>query len=155
MSAYSFNDVVCTLKTPAGTIRLGMGQGATVGVADEGISFERSEDRNTTLVGINGEVLNLVHASDHGAVRIRLLKTSLANGQLMDAFKAQKKSGADWSRNIITLQDVTRGDKVTATEVAFMGEPGLVFGKVANVNEWVFQAGHIEETLTKEERTQR
>lgn len=155
MSSYSFRDVVCRMVTPGGTIGLGMSEGTTVGVAEEGITFERAEDRNTIMVGINGEALNLVHAADHGTVRIRLLKTSLANGRLMDAYKAQKKAGSDWSRNNISLRDMTRGDKVVATEVAFAGEPSLTFGKVGTISEWLFHAGHIEETLTKEELTQR
>jgi len=76
-----------------------------------------------------------------------LLKTSPTNGRLMDLYKQQRKGSATWGRNTISVQDRARNDRVTASEVAFMGEPALTYGKTGNVNEWAFHAGHIEGTL--------
>jgi hypothetical protein len=46
--AYSFKDVRVTFKSPYGDVRLGMAdQGGGIGVADEGLSFEKAEERNT------------------------------------------------------------------------------------------------------------
>jgi hypothetical protein len=114
MKAYSFRDVSCTFKAPEGTFGLGMG----AGVDEEGISFEKVEDRNTMMLGIYGDVIHFLHTSDASIVRVRLLKT-----------------------------DGARGDKVVASEVAFAGEPNLVFAKLGGLNEWVFHAGHLEATL--------
>jgi len=157
VAAYSFRDCLITFSGPAGTIRLGAGQGPAIGVADEGITIERAEDRNTLLVGINGETLNLVHAGNTGTVRLRLLKTSLANGQLIDVYNDQKTRGSNWGTDMqhITVEDLARKDKIVAGSLAFAGEPAVTFGKVGGVNEWTFHAGRIQMFLAKSESTQR
>src|SRR3954462_2295825 len=119
------------------------------GASDEGITFERGEDRNTQTPGADGTIMHSMHVADHGTVRLRLLKTSTTNGLLMDMYKQQRKSSSVWGQNVISLQDMVRGDKVKATEVAFAGEPALSYSKVGNVNDWTFHAGHIEDDLDK------
>lgn len=143
MKSYSFRDITATFKSEEGTFSIGMG----AGVAEEGISFEKVEDRNTMMLGIYGDAIHFLHASDAGIVRLRLLKTSPTNGLLMRVYKQQFFKGPQWGKNLISLQDKARGDKVTASEVAFAGEPNLAYGKVGAVNEWVFHAAHIEDTL--------
>jgi hypothetical protein len=138
MKAYSFRDVSCTFKAPEGTFGLGMG----AGVDEEGISFEKVEDRNTMMLGIY-----FLHTSDASIVRVRLLKTSHTNGLLTRVFKEQFGHSPQWGQNLISLTDGARGDKVVASEVAFAGEPNLVFAKLGGLNEWVFHAGHLEATL--------
>jgi hypothetical protein len=149
--AYSFKDVRVTFKSPYGDVRLGMAdQGGGIGVADEGLSFEKAEERNTMQVGVNGIPIHFLHSSTAGIVRIRLLKTSKANGQLMDLFKRLRNSGDRWADNSLSLEDKVRGDKVVVSEVAFSGEPTLVFGKAGGMNEWTFHAGVMEGTLSKD-----
>lgn len=143
MAAYSFKDVNASLAGPGGTITLGMGSGA----ADEGISFERSEDRNTMQTGSDNHVMHSLHAADSGTVRVRLLKTSTTNGLLLQMFKSQRTSSALWGRNQVTVQDSVRGDKMSASEVSFTGEPTISYGKVGAVQEWTFHAGHIDGEL--------
>jgi hypothetical protein len=143
VAAYSFKDCKASIAGPAGNMQIGMG----AGTADEGITFERAEDRNAILTGSDGSVMHSLHAADHGTVRVRLLKTSTTNGKLMDMYKSQRRSSSFWGQNVITLQDTVRGDKVKATDVAFTGEPALTYGKAGNVNEWTFAAGHIEGDL--------
>lgn len=143
MAAYSFLDIKGAIAGPGGTIQIGMGSGA----ADEGITFERTEDRNTMQTGADGEVMHSLHASDSATVRVRLLKTSTTNGKLNEMFKSQRRSSSQWGRNVISIQDYVRGDRVTASEVAFTGEPALSYGKTGNVNEWTFHAGHLVEVL--------
>jgi hypothetical protein len=141
--AYSFKDVSCTFKAQEGTFSIGMG----AGVAEEGISFEKVEERNTMMLGIYGDAIHFLHASDASIIRLRLLKTTPTNGQLMRVYKQQFINGPQWGKNLISLQDRARGDKIVASEVAFTGEPNLTYGKVAGINEWVFHAAHIEDTL--------
>lgn len=143
--------MVCTVHGPGGALNLGRPHayslvGGHKGVADEGISFERVDDRNTQLRGCTGETLNLRHAGLQGVVKIRLLKTSDVNGLMMQMFKAQFLNNMDWSRNIISLEDRVRGDKMVATECAFAGEAAQAWGKVGAMNEWTFHAGSIDGT---------
>lgn len=143
MPGYSFKDVVASIAGQGGAIPLGNG----AGVADEGITIERSEDRNTMQGGADKHVTHSLHVSDMGTVRVRLLKTSATNGLLLEMYKAQRTSGALWGNNVISVQDMVRGDKMTCSEVAFTGEPTLAWGKTAQVQEWTFHAGHIDGTL--------
>lgn len=143
MAAYSFKDITASLAGPGGTIVIGIGSGA----ADEGITVERSEDRNTMQTGADTHVTHSLHAANAGTVRLRLLKTSTTNGLLLNMLKLQLAVSALHGRNVISIQDTVRGDKVTCTEVSFAGEPALAFGKVAQVQEWTFHAGHVEATL--------
>jgi hypothetical protein len=68
----------------------------------------------------------------------------------MDLFKRLRNSGDRWADNALSLEDKVRGDKVVASEVAFSGEPTLVFGKAGGMNEWTFHAGVMEGTLSKD-----
>jgi hypothetical protein len=144
VTTYSFKDVSGSISGPGGNILVGMGAG---GVADEGISFERAEDRNTMQTGADGEVMHSLHAADHGTVRIRLLKTSASNGRLMEMYKLQRQSGSLWGRNVISVNVQIKNERITASEVAFTGEPALAYGKTGTINEWTFHAGHIVATL--------
>lgn len=147
MPTYSFRDVKTSISGPGGSVILGGSTQEQNGVAEEGISVERVEDRNSQLRGTSGEVINLLSASMAGVVRVRLLKTASSNGVLMEMFKIQRGDGSRWSKNIISIEDKVRGDKMVAAEAAFVGEPVLVWGKVGTIQEWVFQAGSIDETL--------
>lgn len=150
MPSYSFKDVIVVVDGPGwrtpflGGATENFGLGALGGVSDEGISVEKAEDRNTQLRGNSGEVLNLNSSSMAGVVRIRLMKTSSNNGKLMEMFKAQRADAATWGRNIISIEDKARGDKMTCSEAAFAGEPALFWGKVAQVQEWTFHAGFVD-----------
>ena len=143
MSTYSFQDVVAAINIGDGKV-INVSPG---GVAEEGITFERNEDANTMLVGTEGEVLHCLHSGTSGTVRLRLLKTSGKNGELMNALNEQQAQGAKWGRNLISLEDKARGDKVVATEVAFAGKPVIVFAKIGAIMEWAFHAGRITAVL--------
>ena len=143
MASYSFKDIASAIAGPGGTVDFGMGSGA----AEEGITFERTEDHNTMVTGADGSVMHSLHVADSGTVRVRLLKTSVINGQLMNMYKAQKISANVWGQNTIELRDRTRQDKIVCSEVAFTGPPTVSYGKVGAVQEWLFHAGHIEMTL--------
>lgn len=161
MAAYSFKDVVVVIDGPGGGVSLStpggfdesvpvgnFAIGSLGGVADEGISVEKAEDRNTQLRGNSGEVLNLNSSSMAGVVKIRLLKTSSNNGRLMQMLKTQRSDASSWGLNIISIEDKARGDKITCSEAAFSGEPSLFWGKVAQVQEWTFHAGFVDGYLS-------
>lgn len=139
--AYSFVDVSATFSCPGGIVRLGNG----AAVADEGISVEKAEDYNTMIVGTEGDILQCRHSGTHGTIRIRLLKHSESNGQLMNIMKSLK--GSEWGIGNFSVRNRSNGDSVSAAEVAFTGPPALVFGKIAGMLEWLLHAGHIDPVL--------
>jgi hypothetical protein len=143
MATYSFIDVGASLSGPGGTVNLGF----CAGVAEEGITVEPTEDRNTMTIGADGKVMHSLHAGNSGTVRVRLLKTSETNALLQEMFNTQQLSGRDWGRNQITIRDFQRGDSVQCEDVAFARIPTVDYGKVAGMVEWVFHAGHISQLL--------
>lgn len=155
MAAYSFKNVTCSIVGHGGTVDDAAGAGSLsterlghgAGVSDEGITIERTEDRNTMTTGSDTHVMHSLHSADSGTVTLRYLKTSPANGMLMRMFTLQSASAAFWGNNVITVTDKYRLDNVKATEVAFTGPPSITFAKVGTVYEWAFHAGHIEGQL--------
>lgn len=143
--AYSFKDVKASIEGPDGNYQIGMGSGT----ADEGITVERGEDRNTMLPGADGTVMHSMHVADHGTIRVRVLKTAPVNGLLWEMLVRQKDSSKKWGDNVLTIQDYARGDKITASQVAFAGEPQVAFAKAGNVHEWTFHCAHIVGILAK------
>lgn len=140
MATYSFLDVGAAIDGPGDNISISPG----TGVAEEGITIERTEDENAMTIGAGGEVMHSLHAGTSGTVRLRLLKTSPINARLMEMRNFQKLSGATWGQNAISVRDFQRGDIVTCTEVAFTGPPATSWGKGGGVVEWVFHAGYID-----------
>lgn len=140
MSAYSFQDVSCSITGPGGTFNI-------FGVAEEGISISMVEDKNTMAVGADASVMHSLHAGNAGTVTIRLLKTSPMNALLMDMYRYQKASSANWGRNTISIRNAVRGDDAECREVAFKRIPDFANAKVGNIVEWSFDAGHVDEML--------
>jgi hypothetical protein len=143
MPTYSFKEVGAAIDGPGGNISIGAGSG----VAEEGITIERTEDSNTMAIGADGEVMHSLHAGDSGQVRARFLKTSPTNARLQAMWNYQRTTGANHGRNTITLRDFQRGDIVTCTEVAFTGNPSLTWSKAGQMVEWHFHAGHVDPVL--------
>ncbi len=143
MATYSFLDVHAAIAGPGGSFQMGSGAGA----AEEGISVADTEDRNTMLIGADGQGMHSLHAGKSGNVTVRLLKTSPVNAQLEALFNLQSQSSAAWGQNVITINDTARGDVITCRQVAFTKRPDLVYAKAGNVNEWSFQAIKIDRVL--------
>jgi hypothetical protein len=149
---YSFLDVHATIAGPGASFQLGgpnssIQMGAGVGVADEGITISRAEDKNTQTTGADGEAMNVLNAANNGSVTVRLQKTSATNKLLMDLYNAQRGSSTTWGQNVISITDIARGDKHTCRKVAFKKVPDINYGKAPAVVEWVFDAGHIDTQL--------
>jgi hypothetical protein len=145
MPSYSFQNVTATLIGPTGIIDLGYG----AAVAEEGITIAMAEDKNTMLIGADGEGMHSLHAGKSGQVTVRLLKTSSANAKLMLAYDVQTADAALHGQNLIAISMPNVGDVSTARSCAFKKKPDLEYAKDGQVIEWVFDALKIDTLLGK------
>ncbi len=143
MTAYSFLDVTMTLSGPGGSVNLGRDSGA----AEEGVTVEMAEDKNTLIVGADATPMHSLHAGKSGIIRVRLLKTSPRNAQLSTMYNIQTVTSALHGINVVVIRDVARGDFISARSVAFKRHPNFAAAKVGNVLEWAFDAGYIDMLL--------
>lgn len=143
MSTYSFLAVQATLSGPGGLVSLGNGAAA----AEEGITMAMAEDKNALTLGAGGEGMHNLHAGKSGTVTIRLLKTSAVNAVLMQMYNLQTSNPGLHGINTLTVRDTYRGDVAVAREAAFKKAPDLTWAKDGGMNEWVFDAIYIDETL--------
>lgn len=143
MSTYSFLDVHATINGPGGQIRIGSG----AAVSEEGITVTMDDDKNSKVIGADGEGMHSLHAGKAGKVTVRLLKTSPTNAKLQQMYSLQTSSSALHGRNTITVTDVARGDLVVARECAFVKFPDLGYAKDGAMQEWVFDAIKVDQKL--------
>jgi len=140
MPAYSFLDVMCAISGPGGTFTLSPGDGN----AEEGVTVTMAEDKDTMTIGADGVVMHSLHAAKPGTVAVRLLKISPTNAQLAALYGVQALSAATWGVNTITINDLARGDNITARQAAFVRMPAINYAKIGGTVEWVFNAGFID-----------
>jgi hypothetical protein len=133
-TTYSFADVVASIAGTGGTVQIGAG----AAVAEEGISIEPQEDKDTLVWGADGELMHSLHMSQPFRVVVRLLKTSPTNNKLSVMFNEQQIGSATWGGNTISVRDNARGDAFTGTAMAFMRYPTVAYGKDGPMNEWSF-----------------
>lgn len=143
MATYSFQDVQATLAGPTGFIDLGYG----AGVAEEGITVEMAGDKNTMMIGADGEGMHSLHADKSGTVTVRLLKTSPKNAQLMAMYDAQTLSSALHGNNVIVIRNPVSGDVTTCRSCAFKKKPPLNYKKDGDIVEWTFDSIKIDSLL--------
>lgn len=143
MATYSFQDVAASLAGPTGVVDLGYGSAN----AEEGISIEMAGDKNTMLIGADGEGMHSLHADKSGTVTVRLLKTSPQNAKLQAIYDAQSLSAALWGQNVILIRNSQSGDVTTARSCAFKRKPALNYRKDGDVVEWVFDSIKIDSVL--------
>lgn len=136
MSTYSFKDIVAALNGPGGSINLGNSAGA----AEEGVTIEAVDDKNTMTIGAGGDGMHSLRAGEASTVTVRLLKTSPVNAQLQAMYNLQSLSSATWGRNTFVLRDIARGDFVSCEKVAFKKRAPLNFATEGGMNEWAFDA---------------
>lgn len=134
MATYSFLNVTCAVAGPGLAANLGAG----AAVAEEGITIEPVEDKNTMTIGADGKGQHSLLASDAAKVTVRLLKTSPLNALLMAAFDAQSISSSLWGQNVFTIVDSARGDTHICQSCAFTKKPQINYKKEADLLEWVF-----------------
>lgn len=140
---YSFLDCSASITGPGGSFPLGQGAGA----AEEGITIERTGDKDTLTIGADGTPMHSLHADKSGRITIRVLKTSPTNSLLQAMYDIQSISSAVWGNNVIVISDTARGDTTAARAVAFQKFPNITYAKEGGVNEWTFNAGYIDAVL--------
>ena len=145
MPSYSFQNVTATLAGPTGIIDLGYG----AAVAEEGITIAMAEDKNTMLIGADGEGMHSLHAGKSGQVTVRLLKTSSANAKLQLAYDVQTADATLHGQNVILVTMPNVGDISTARSCAFKKKPDLSYAKEGQIVEWTFDSLKIDSILGK------
>ena len=136
MGTYSFNDVNATINGPGGNFNLASGAGA----AKEGITVAPVGDKNTMVVGADGQGQHNLMADDSSKVTVRLLKTSPVNALLQAMFNFQSLSSANWGQNNITITNPTSGDLIDLGSVAFKKRPEIGYATEGATVEWEFDA---------------
>lgn len=142
-NVYSFLDVNASIVGPGGAFSLGNGAGSS----DEGITIVPSAEIGSMQIGADGYGQHTLHADKSGKVSIHLLKTSPTNQLLSAMYAFQTSTGAAYGQNTIVINDTSRGDVITCSQVGFAKAPDLSYGKEAGINVWEFNAIRIERTL--------
>lgn len=137
MATYSFLDVKVTLAGPGVNVSLG----SNAGIAEEGITIEMEEDKDTLTVGAGGDAMHSLHAGTASNLTIRLLKTSPENAVLSDAYAFQTGSSSTHGQNTIRVTNIQQGDVASAQLVAFKKFPTVSYSKDGAMMEWTFSAG--------------
>lgn len=132
MSAYSFTDVAAAIVGPGGAFSVGSGSGSS----EEGITIDNVEEKNAATVGADGTIMHSLRASNLAKITIRLLKTSPVNSLLSNLYNFQKSSSAFWGQNVITVNDVIRGDLENVSIAAFNKPPANTYSKDGAMMEW-------------------
>ena len=140
MATYSFEQVFATLTGAAGVISLGAGSAN----AKEGITITKSQTRNTMTIGADGAVMHSLKADKSGTVTVRLLETSPVNSLLQTMLNAQALSPTAWGNNVLVVVNKSSGETTTCRNVAFQGDPEIVYSEEGQVREWTFDCGMID-----------
>jgi hypothetical protein len=140
---YAFSDVSASIVGPGGAFSIGQGAGA----AEEGITIERTGDKDTMTIGADGTPMHSLHADKSGRITVRILKTSPTNSLLQAMYDVQSLSSSTWGYNVIMISDLSRGDATVARAAAFVKFPNIAYAKEGGVNEWVFNTGVIDSVL--------
>lgn len=133
-NVYAFANVNAAIAGPGGATPLGNGASA----AEEGITIEANEDKNTMQIGADGRGQHSLIASDAATATVRLLKTSPVNAILMIMYDLQTTSSALHGQNVITIIDTARGDTTILQSCAFKKKPTITYAKEAGMMEWTF-----------------
>jgi len=141
-ATYSFLDVKAAITGPGGNVLLSGSANA-----EEGITVEMVEDKNTMTIGADGSVMHSLHAGKHGTITIHLLKTSPLNALLANMYALQTSSSALHGQNVLSVTNPITGDEATCRSVAFKKLPANVNAKVGGKNDWTFDAGIVDQSL--------
>ncbi len=141
---YSFLDNQATLSGP-GASAIPLGAGAAV--AEEGITIDFVEDKDTMHVGADGETVHSLHATRAATATVRLLKTSPTNALLSAMYAYQASSSLFWGQNTLLVANSALGDLYDCQEVAFAKFPSNTWAKDAGFLEWRFNVAKCYPTL--------
>lgn len=142
-NTYSFLDINASLVGPGGALSLGSG----AAVAEEGITVVANSDIGQMHIGADGIGMHSLHADKSGTLTVRLLKNSPVNEQLAQMYAFQTATSPSYGGNTIVIRDKSRGDVITATQVAFKKAPDISYARAADMITWEFNAVAINRTL--------
>jgi hypothetical protein len=141
---YSFLDTHATLTGP-GASPVSLGAGAAI--AEEGITIEFVEEKDTMRAGADGRVVHSLNPVRMATAIVRLLKTSPTNQRLSQMFAFQTQNSIFHGKNGLLVTNSAQGDNYTCSDVAFAKYPAVTWAKDANVNEWRFNIAYCSASL--------
>lgn len=139
---YSFLDIQAAISGPGGDFDLGAS-----GVSEEGITITMTSDKNAMAIGANGDGMHSLRAGEAGRITISLLKTAPGNSQLNKLYNHQKQSSGYWGQNQLTITNPVSGDRIVATEGAFVRHADIGYRTEGGMNVWTFDFIDIDKTL--------
>ena len=140
---YSFIAVKASIVGPNGAIIIG----SDAGVAEEGITAERTEEVTTTQAGADGVPIHMLHAGRLGRITIRLLKTSSTNALLNAMYYLDTTDPSSHGQNTLVASWLTAGDVITGRYSAFAKLPAVTYAKEGPLMEWTFNVGMLDYLL--------
>lgn len=140
---YAFQSVKATIVGPNGVFTLADGAGA----ADEGLTVEMSEPKNTRVTGADGSWMHSLHSGKSGRVTLRYLKNSITNALLSAMYNADTNNPAAHGQNVITISNLTSLDVISCRGCAFAQQPAISYGKDGQMVDWTFDVGEVDELL--------
>lgn len=143
-ATYSFSDTSVVLSGPGGLITI---SGSGSGAAEEGVTIEMAEDKDTMTIGADGSGMHSLHAGHSGTISIRLLKTSTINQALQIMYDFQRISSANWGQNTLLFRNAVIGDIGSAIGAAFRKFPSNAYAKEGPSFEWGFNCVQIDTIL--------
>lgn len=140
---YSFLNCKATIAGPNGLFSIGDG----AGVAEEGITLEMVEPKNTRTTGADGSWMHSLHAGKSGKITIRLMKNSPTNALLNAMYNADTSNPAAHGQNVINVTDILALDVGTGQGCAFAQHPTVTYSKEGPMLDWVFDVGQLDMLL--------
>jgi len=116
-------------------------------VANEGVRIAMIGDKDTMVIGANGDTMHSLAASQAGRIELSILKTAPVNALLNALYRAQDLSAATWGNIQININNPVTGDVIVGVYGAFVKLPDLVYATQGNIMVWAFNMGYIDETL--------
>ena len=139
---YSFIDVKASIRGPGGSFDV-----ASSGVSDESIRVAMVSDKNTMVIGANGDGMHSLKASKASRITISLLKTATGNAMFNQLYRFQAQSSAYWGQNILVITNPISGDVVTATGGSFIKQSDIGYSGEGGLNVWAFDFIDTDEVL--------
>jgi hypothetical protein len=130
---YSFLDVQASISGPGGNFNIKNG-----GVSDESIRIAMVADKNTMVIGANGDGMHSLKASTASRITISLLKTGTGNAQMNQLYSYQQASSAFWGQNILTITNPVSGDSIVASAGSFKKQADVAYSADAGMMVWEF-----------------
>lgn len=132
-STYDPSTVVVTF----GELRL---EGFSDGTA---IKVERSEDRYSTKVGLDGEGARTRNNNRGGTVEVTLLQTSLSNAALSNKAQLDDDSPTPLPPEPLTVKDLNGNSLHHASNAWIQKTPASEYAKEAGDRTWIFGTANL------------